>query len=225
MVRRARESAEAQADPRRERLSPREASPVRFFAHVLRILNSHNKEDEMVVQTSYGLTSTQAIPGQIMDSAIVKDHVSRVNQEDDPIPFGIGVVVGDSQDEAALPTSVNNVFLGVSRRELVHINEGVEGEDIPSKDTFSVLKRGRIWVKFEEEGGACAEGGKVFMRIGAGGLSALLTQKGAFCAIDDATTAGSTVRVVSARWAGANVGAVAPLELLGPSDSPSLAAT
>lgn len=180
----------------------------------------------MAVQTSYGVRCAVALAGQHMDSAIVKDDVSRINEEIAAIPFGIGVVVGSSDRQAKLPTSVNDVFLGVVGRDFYHDNAPLAGIGaVPTLDGMSIRKRGRIWVLFEEEGGVCAEGGKVFMRIAAGGVGALLTQKGAFCAIDDATTASSTVRVVGARWAGANVGALAPLELLGPADPASLAAT
>ena len=179
-----------------------------------------------MVQTTYNVIPAVALVGQHADSAIVKDDVSRVNQESSAIPFGIGVVVGNSTEEARLPTTVNDVFLGVVLREFNHDNMDLAGIGaIPTKDTMSVRKRGRIWVLFETAGGAAAEGGAVFMRISAGGTGGLLTQQGAFSAADDAVTAGSTVRVKNARWAGPNVGTMALMELLGPSDTPSLAAT
>lgn len=132
----------------------------------------------MSVQTSVTQPGF-AYPGLLVDVGFNNYVQSFVNADTTTIDFGLGVVRGNADRKALLPTSDSQEFLGVTVRDEMRENTFLNGVSGGSPyqigEMMGVLtKQGKIWVIVED---AVIAGGAVYCRFLANGA---LTQLGAF---------------------------------------------
>lgn len=122
-------------------------------------------------QTTYNANFAKAFEGLLADVNNM-DTLSKVGEG--AIGFGLGVVQGTLDEQAKAPTVITQKVLGVS------IHKHIENGDTLDKRAFGVLRKGRIWVKVEED---VVAGDDVFMRAVITGVEVA----GAFRASADST--------------------------------------
>jgi len=99
-------------------------------------------------QTSYSVTPGRAVAGMLADSGQDMFHLSRA-AEGAAVPFGLAVVAGTNKEtQVKIPTATEGFFMGVSLHE--HTLDAPETGVIAIKETLSVCRKGRIWVKTNE---------------------------------------------------------------------------
>jgi hypothetical protein len=150
-------------------------------------------------QTSYSQNLAIGRAGMLADNTD-KDVVSRVSPTDD-IPFGVAVVQGTADRDVILPTSAANItgqgkFQGIAIVDLstenIRDNPSTTPPHFPAGEAVPVLRKGRVYVKVEENVTPLSP---VFVRFANGIADNTLVQKGAFRASADG--AGSTAQVAT----------------------------
>lgn len=134
-------------------------------------------------QTSYTETHAVAFAGMKVDGSPATQD-SLVNGEASAeIPFGAAVTKGTTDTNALLPDASNDVVIGIAMHSQSHGKAELGTTGIKPKVTFSVITKGRVWVKVEE---AVVKGDLAYVRYasGAGG-----SQKGSFRKSADTSTA------------------------------------
>jgi hypothetical protein len=95
---------------------------------------------------------TNAFPGLLADLAnsYIRSHV---NEEANPIPFGIGVVQGTLDNDCLLPSTANawRNFLGVTVHSHAYDNQALAGTNGLAADAVgNVIIRGPVYVRVEQ---------------------------------------------------------------------------
>lgn len=161
------------------------------------------------MQTEYSINQAAGLPGQIADSAIVKDIITGINSTGKAY-FGRVVTKGASTDEIVHPDLAAEVTNEKLVRGIIvasHEIESVRDNDAPhypQGHACPIMRKGRVWVESET---AVSEGtSDVYVRV-AGNL-------GKFTSTSDTT---NTAVLPKAKWksstSGANQLAVVEIDL------------
>lgn len=115
-----------------------------------------------MAQLNYEFDMEIGQPGLLFD--IGHSSVLTYRAEEN-IPFGLGLVKGTGSEDAKLPEDDAGVFVGISIRTQA-VEQDASGEAFyAEKSAVSVLTRGRIYVKVEQD---VALGDPVFLRFEVG---------------------------------------------------------
>lgn len=138
------------------------------------------------MQTTYQKIPDPSFQGMLADNGL-HDVASAAYEAKaaGSAPFGVGMVVGSSDAQCALPSGANDVFLGVAAHRFiapgtVGSNAFTGEQGIEDTQTVDALRKGRIWVVVED---AVDPGDSVFVRHTANGAGKL--QLGAFRGADN----------------------------------------
>lgn len=94
-------------------------------------------------QLSYETNFDEAFEGLLGDSNLL-DAVSRL-VEGAGVLFGHGVVRGTNDNQVAAPAADTDEFQGIA------IHQHVEAGEVTDKMALSILRKGRIWVKINQD--------------------------------------------------------------------------
>ena len=143
-------------------------------------------------QTTYLRDQPAGRPGMLADNSWLKDSVSAVNDEASAeIQFGI-MVQQAAEGKCTILTAATNKFLGISLLDhAYHLSQELGDTGVKPDMMLDVLRRGRIFVKIDED---VAVGDAVRFRIdnGGGGVPGVFRKT---------ADAGNTTNVTfGARW-------------------------
>jgi hypothetical protein len=115
----------------------------------------------MAVQTTYNLTLTAAIEGQLADNG-PHDIVARYNEEASAeIAFGRGVAFGTEDNGALLPAAETDKIVGITVHSHQYAAEDLGATGVVAGGALNILRKGRIWVMART---AVAPGDRLWVR-------------------------------------------------------------
>jgi hypothetical protein len=116
------------------------------------------------MQTQVNEYMEKALPGQLADIGQA-DIVTRINETEASVPFGVFVTKGTAEGTAVLPEAATDITGPAGLGVVLRSHTQPQGEGYAAGDPLPVIKKGRVWVPVEDEVEAETE---AFVRFVAG---------------------------------------------------------
>ena len=167
------------------------------------------------VQTTYSEEQVVAHEGQRSDLGLI-DVVSKVAQDSD-VKYGRAVVRGTADNQAKLPTTTGQAFMGITSSTTAGVANASDVHLYEENREMNIVDFGRIWVICED---GCVPGDSVFFRHTASGSEEIGSLRTDADTADADEIAGATFETTASAGGLAlvqlrsEVSGVAPLTLL-----------
>lgn len=101
------------------------------------------------MQTQINEYMAKGLAGQIADIGPT-DIVTRINESESAVPFGVFVTKGSAEGTAVLPEAATDITGLTGLGVVLRSHTQPRGEGYAAGDPLPVIKKGRVWVPVED---------------------------------------------------------------------------